>query len=119
MKIGLLTKLKGLSNMIPFRSSNFCNVTYNCKLTVKVFTLKWGNDNERATSSVRYFLEAINPRTYKGGGGGGGGGLVATLPKVFLFFFLDDKSSALEVFYGYSFILRVSFVMVSYYGYEK
>ena len=47
------------------------------------------------------------------------GGLVATLPKVFLVFFLDDKSSALEVFYGYSFILRVIFVMVSYYGYEK
>ena len=116
MKIGLLTKLKGLSSMIPFRSSNFCHVTYNCKLTVKVFTLKWGNDNERATSSVRYFLEAINPRTYKGGGVGG---LVATLPKVFLVFFLDDKSSALEVFYGYSFILRVIFVMVSYYGYEK
>ena len=114
MKIGLLTKLKGLSSMIHFRSSNFCHVTYNCKLTVKVFTLKWGNDNERATSSVRYFLEAINPRTYKGGWG-----LVAILPKVSLFFFLDDKSSALEVFYGCSFILRVIFVMVSYYGYEK
>ena len=116
MKIGLLTKLKGLSSMIPFRSSNFCNVTYNCKLTVKVFTLKWGNDNERATSSVRYFLEAINPRTYRGGG------VEGWLPpslKFFCFFFLDDKSSALEVFYGYSFILRVSFVMVSYYGYEK
>ena len=30
------------------------------------------------------FLEANNPRTYKGGGGGGGG--VATLPKVLLLF---------------------------------
>ena len=30
------------------------------------------------------FLEAINPRTYKGGGGGGG--VVATLPKVLLLF---------------------------------
>ena len=29
------------------------------------------------------FLEAINPRTYKGGGGGG---VVATLPKVLLLF---------------------------------
>ena len=60
------------------------------------------------------FLEAINPRTYKGEGGGG-----ATLPKVFLLFFLNNKSSAHEVFYSCSFILRVSFVMVSYYGCEK
>ena len=86
MKIGLLTKLKGLSSMIPFRSSNFCNVTYNCKLTVKVFTLKWGNDNEKATSSVRYFLEAINPRTYKGGGGGGVEGWLPPSLRFFCFF---------------------------------
>ena len=26
---------------------------------VKVFTLKWGKDNERATSSFRYISEAI------------------------------------------------------------
>ena len=45
--------------------------------------------------------------------------MAATLPKVFLLFFLDDKSSAHEVYYSCSFILRVSFVMVSYYGYEK
>ena len=26
---------------------------------VKIFTLKWGKDNERATSSFRYISEAI------------------------------------------------------------
>ena len=26
---------------------------------VKIFTLKWGNDNERATSSFRFISEAI------------------------------------------------------------
>ena len=69
----------------------------------------------RATSSVRYFfLEAINPQTYGGGGGG-----VWAPPQGFFFFFLVDKSSAHKVYYSCSFILRVSFVMVSYYGYEK
>ena len=67
----------------------------------------------RATSSVRYFfLEAINPQTY------GGGGLLRPSLRFFCFF-LDDKSSAHKVYYSCSFILRVSFVMVSYYGYEK
>ena len=36
----------------------------------------------------------INPRTYKGGGVKGG----CHPPKVFLIFFLDDKTSAHEVF---------------------
>ena len=29
------------------------------QLTVKIFTLKWGKDSERATSSFRYVSEAI------------------------------------------------------------
>ena len=45
--------------MRHFRSSNFRHVTSNWELTVKIFTLKWGKDNERATSSFRYVSEAI------------------------------------------------------------
>ena len=44
---------------VHFRSSNFRHVTDNWVLTVKIFTLKWGKDNERATSSFRYIVEAI------------------------------------------------------------
>ena len=51
--------LNGLTNMRHFRSSNFRHVTDNWGLTVKIFTLKWGKDNERATSSFRYISEAI------------------------------------------------------------
>ena len=41
----------------------------------------------------------INPRTYKGGGGGGGGGWLPPPSEDFLIFFsLDDKTSASEVF---------------------
>ena len=59
----------------------------------------------------------INPRTYKAGGGG------IHPPKVFLSFFLEDKTSAPGVFSSYSFIPRANFetssVMVScYHGYE-
>ena len=46
--------------MRHFRSSNFRHVTDNWELTVKIFTLKWRKDNERATSSFRYISEAIN-----------------------------------------------------------
>ena len=56
---------------------------------------------------------------------GGGGGVFANPPaKVFLIFFLDDKTSAPEVFRSCScsFIpdahFETSLVMVSYYGYE-
>ena len=50
----------GLSNMRPhFRGSFSRRVTDNSELTVKIFTLKWGKDNERATSSFRYISEAI------------------------------------------------------------
>ena len=58
--------------------------------------------------------------------GGGGGGVDATLPKVFLSFLLEDKTSAPDVFNVFSscsFIPRAhlesSSVMVSFYGYEK
>ena len=60
----------------------------------------------------------VNPRTYKGEGGG----VVATPPEVFLSFFLEDKTSAPDVFTSCSFIpcthFQTSLVMVSYYGYE-
>ena len=63
----------------------------------------------------------LDPRTYKGVGRGGGG-VVRVRVKVFLIFFLGDKTSALEVFCSCSFILRAHFetslLMVSYYGYE-
>ena len=56
----------------------------------------------------------LNPQTYKGG-------LDATQPKVFLSFFLEDKTSAPDVFSSCSFIPRANFetssVMVSRYGY--
>ena len=59
----------------------------------------------------------LNPRTYRGGGG-----LDATPHKVFLSFFLEDKTSAPDVFSSCSFIARADFemslVMVSCYGYE-
>ena len=62
--------------------------------------------------------ECMNPRKYKGSGGG----CHPPLPKVFLIFSLDDKTSAPEVFCSCSFILRAHFetslVAVSYYGYE-
>ena len=41
------------------RSSNFCHVTNNWELTVKIFTPKWGKNNERATCSFMYISEAI------------------------------------------------------------
>ena len=50
----------GLSNMRPhFRGSFSRRVTDHSELTVKIFALKWGKDNERATSSFRYISEAI------------------------------------------------------------
>ena len=56
-------------------------------------------------------MTCINSRRYVGGGGG-----------VFLSFFLDVKTSALDVFSSCSFIPCTHFetrlVMVSYYGYE-
>ena len=39
----------------------FPRVTDNWELTVKIFTLKWGKDNERATSSFRCISEAVHP----------------------------------------------------------
>ena len=43
----------------------------------------------------------------------GGGGVAAPLPrKVFMFFFLDDKTSANRAHF------ETSLVMISYYGYE-
>ena len=52
----------------------------------------------------------------------GGGGMDATPHKVFLSFFLEDKTSVPDVFSSFSFILRTycetNLVMVSCYGYE-
>ena len=45
--------------MRHFTSSNFRYVTDNWELTVKAFTVKWGKENERATSYFRYISEAI------------------------------------------------------------
>ena len=60
----------------------------------------------------------LNPRTRTEGGGG----VDATPHKVFLSFFLEDKTSAPDVFSSCSFIARADFemslVMVSCYGYE-
>ena len=60
LKIDLQMYFNALTNMKHFRSSNVCHVTDNFELTVKIFTLKRGKDNERATSSFRYVSEAIN-----------------------------------------------------------
>ena len=48
-----------LAMWVHCRSSSYRHVTDNWELTVKIFTLKWGKDNERATSSFRYISEAI------------------------------------------------------------
>ena len=62
----------------------------------------------------------ISPSEVQGRRGGGGAGL--PLFEVFLSFFLDDKTSAPDVFSSYSIIPRSHFersaVMVSFYGYE-
>ena len=60
---------------------------------------------------------SVNPRTYKGGGG-----WMSTPLKLFLSFFLEDKTSAPDVFSSCSFIPRADFegslVMVSCYDSE-
>ena len=58
-KLNYKCSLMALAIWVHFRSSNFRHVTDNWELTVKIFTLKWGKDNERATSSFRYISEAI------------------------------------------------------------
>ena len=45
--------------MRHFGSSNSRHVTDNWELTVKIFTLKWGKDNERATGSFRYKVVCV------------------------------------------------------------
>ena len=56
------------------------------------------------------------------GGGGGAADCHAPTHKAFMIFFLEDKTSAPEVFCRCSFIpcahLETSLVVVSYYGYE-
>ena len=70
---------------------------------------------------IFYFTSKVflNPGTFRRRGGGG---LDDTPHKVFLSFFLEDKTSAPDVFSGCSFIARADFemslVMVSCYGYE-
>ena len=74
------------------------------------------------TNTVYGLRYRLNPRTYKGVGGGGGKGWLLPTHKVFLSFFLEDKTSAPDVFSSCSFIPRanfeVSLVMVSCYGNE-
>ena len=64
-------------------------------------------------------LAVLNPRTFKGGGRLDANPLTC---KVFLSFFLEDKTSVSDVFSCCLFIPRAHFgtglVMVSYYGYE-
>ena len=48
-----------LAIWVHSRSSNFRHVTDNWELTVKIFTLKWGKENERATSCFGHIAEAI------------------------------------------------------------
>ena len=45
--------------MRHFITSNLRHVSSNWELTVKVFTLKWGKGNKKATSSFRCVSEAI------------------------------------------------------------
>ena len=78
--------------------------------------------------SMHFCFIWINSRDRAGcgaGGGGGGGGAPPPPPpppSVFLIFFLEDKTSALEVFCSCLFILRAHFekslVIVRYYCYE-
>ena len=58
-KLNYKCSLMALAIWVHLRSSNFRHVTDNWELRVKIFTLKWGKDNERATSSFRYISEAI------------------------------------------------------------
>ena len=46
-------------------SINFRHATDNWEWTIKIFTLKWGKDNETATSFFRYISEAIKKGSYK------------------------------------------------------
>ena len=66
-------------------------------------------------------IKLILGRTGKRGGGGGEGGC-HPVSDVFLRFFLDNQTSAYDVFSSRSFIPRTHFetslLMVSYYGYE-
>ena len=66
-----------------------------------------------------YHTNQLNPRKNKGGGGGLG--VDATSNKVFLSFFLEEKTSAPDVFNSCSFIpladFETSLVMLSCYGY--
>ena len=60
LKIELQMLHNGLSNMRPhFRGSFSRRVTDNSELTVKIFTLKWGKDNERAKSSFSTFQRLL------------------------------------------------------------
>ena len=45
--------------MRHIRSSNFRQVTDDCELTVKIFTVRWVEDNEREPSSFSYISEAF------------------------------------------------------------
>ena len=72
-------------------------------------------------ASVRTFL-TLGRTLFKVEGCGGGGGVVFATPSFFWVFFLDDKTSAPDVFCSCSFLPRAHFetslVMVSYSDYE-
>ena len=74
---------------------------------------------------MKHKVHQVNPRTYREAGGGGGGGEEGGCPpgtEFFVRFFLDNQTSAYDVFSSRSFIPRrhfeTSLLMVSYYGYE-
>ena len=83
-------------------------------LNLKISSIDW-NDTRLKLHGVRLLNKPSDVQV------GGGGGRVAT-PMRFLIFFLDDETSAPDVFSSCSFIPRAHFetsqVMVLYYGYE-
>ena len=83
-------------------------------LNVKISSIDW-NDTRLKLHGVRLLNKPSDVQV------GGGGGRVAT-PMWVLIFFLDDETSAPDVFSSCSFIPRAHFetsqVMVLYYGYE-
>ena len=74
--------------------------------------------------NIKYIKLTLGRTGMQGGGGVGGGGEGGCHPvsEVFLRFFLDNQTSAYDVFSSRSFIPRTHFewslLMVSYYGYE-
>ena len=87
-------------------------------LNLKISSIDW-NDTRLKFHGVRLLNKPSDLQVVVGGGGGEEG-----LPPKwgFLIFFLEDETSATDVYRSCSFIPRAHFktslVMVSYYGYE-